>query len=70
MAFHVSVCGNKSRRVFEEGGAESGEALAQRKALDEPVEQQNDLIEFLKSLQMLMGTARCFTSRNKFSRPF
>jgi len=43
MAFHVSVCGNKSRRVFEEGGAESGEALAQRKALDEPVEQQNDL---------------------------
>jgi hypothetical protein len=34
--------------------AHSGEALAQRKAFDAlPAEQQNQLIEFLKSLQVL-----------------
>ena len=34
--------------------AHNGEALAQRKAYDAlPAEEQNDLIEFLKSLQVL-----------------
>ena len=39
--------------------AHNGEALAQRKAFDElPVQQQNDLIEFLKSLQVLPPESR------------
>ena len=41
--------------------AHNGEALAQRKAFDAlPVEQQNDLIEFLKSLQVLPPGSRSF----------
>jgi hypothetical protein len=39
--------------------AHNGEALVQRKAFDAlPVEQQNDVVEFLKSLQVLPPGSR------------